>query len=58
MIAFEEALIQVVGDDLKQTLAENIKQIIASTNFDPSRETIRVLDQTIAHLLPAAGERN
>ncbi len=58
VIALEEALIQVVGGDLQQTLAENAKQIIASTNFDPSRETIRMLDQTIAQLLPAAGEKN
>ena len=57
VIALEEALIQVVGEDLQQRLAENTKQIIASTNFDPSRETIRVLDQTIAQLLPAAGEK-
>jgi hypothetical protein len=58
VIALEEALIQVVGSDLQQRLAENTKQIIASTNFDPSRETIRALDQTIAQLLPAAGEKN
>jgi hypothetical protein len=58
VIALEEALIQVVGGDLQQRLAENTKQIIASTNFDPSRETISVLDQTIAQLLPAAGEKN
>ena len=58
VIALEEALIQVVGGDLQQRLAENAKQIIASTNFDPSRETIRAFDQTIAQLLPAAGEKN
>ncbi len=58
VIALEKALIQVVGGYLQQTLAENAKQIIGSTNFDPSRETIRMLDQIIAQLLPVAGEKN
>jgi hypothetical protein len=58
VIALEEALIQVVGGDLQQRLAENAKQIIASNNFDPSRETIGMLEQTIAQLLPTSGEKN
>jgi hypothetical protein len=58
VIALEEALIQVVGSDLQERLAENTKQIIASPSFDPSRETIRTLEQAIAQLLPTSGENN
>jgi hypothetical protein len=56
VMALEEALI--VGGDLQQRLAEHTKQIIGSTNFDPSRETIRMLEQTIAQLLPNSGQKN
>ncbi len=57
LIALEQVVVEYAGNDMKQTL-QYTQEILASANFDATRETVKALEQMVVQLLPASGDKN
>ena len=58
LIALEQVIVELAGHDVKEKLAQYTQEILASPKFDPTRETVKALEQMIVQLLPSSGEKN
>ena len=58
LIALEQVVVEYAGNDMKQKLSQYTQEILASANFDATRETVKALEQMVVQLLPASGDKN